>query len=208
MDQSTLVDDQILAGRRFIERFAADGNDILVAFWIREADEGLWFLYVATDLVDQEGPLAAYRAVHDSLRKLDRPGILSGRIKVISPDNLMVADVLNTMDQYSGQFLYGSPEEVGSVIVSGTYLYPARYFGFGQQGTMTSDEVVQEIVQLMRRGPSAALPSRVVLKDGVTFNGSPFSLQSSGPDMLSAQFIAENETMPRTYRVDEIASID
>lgn len=99
-------------------------------------------------------------------------------------------------------------QEIETAAEDRIYIYPARYFDFSQPNPMTSDQVVQEIVQLMRRGPGAALPSRVVLKDGVSFNGSPFSLQSSGPDTLSAQFIAENETMPRTYRVDEIASID
>jgi len=208
MDQSTLVDDQILVGRGFIERFAADGNDVQVAFWVREADEGLWFLYVATDLVDREGPLAAYRAVHDSLRKLDQPEVLSGRIKLISPDNPMVPDVLDMMEQHSGQFMYGSPEEIGSALVDAVYVYPARYFTFTQPNPMTTDEIVQEVVHLMSRGSSIAQPSRVTLKDGTSFNGSPFSLQSSGSNTLSAHFIAENEAVPRVYRVDEIASID
>jgi hypothetical protein len=59
VDQSTLVEDQIDDGRRFVERFAADGHSVQAAFWVKTAEEGLWFLYVATDLVDREGPAAA-----------------------------------------------------------------------------------------------------------------------------------------------------
>src|SRR5271165_926589 len=85
VDQSTLVENQVDDGRRFVERFAADGNPIQAAFWVKTADEGLWFLYVATDVVDRAGPAAAYRAVHSSLRKLRESWISSSEIKVISP---------------------------------------------------------------------------------------------------------------------------
>jgi len=70
VDQSTLVENQIDDGRRFVERFAADGNPVLAAFWVKTAEEGIWFLYVVTDIVDREGPASAYRAVQASLRQL------------------------------------------------------------------------------------------------------------------------------------------
>jgi len=40
VDQSTLVEDQIDDGRRFVERFAADGNPVQAAFWVKTAEEG------------------------------------------------------------------------------------------------------------------------------------------------------------------------
>lgn len=210
MDQSALVGDQIEDGRKFIERFAADGNDVRAAFWVRETDsEGWWFLYVVSSLTDDKGPNAAYSAVHNSLRKLgDQPGILTGRIRVVGPDYPLARDVLAVMKRHPDRSRVWRAQEIETAAEDRIHIYPARYFTFSQPNPMTSDQVVQEIVQLMRRGPSAALPLRVVLKDGVSFNGSPFSLQSFSPNALSAQFIVENETMPRTCRVDEIASID
>lgn len=207
MDQSTLVGDEIEDGRRIIERFAADGNPVQAAFWVREAEEGSWLMYVATDLVDREG-LDAYRALDVSLRELGQLENYFGRIRLESPDYPIAREVLANMKRHPDQSRVWRAQEIETAAEDRVYIYPARYFDFTQPKPMTSDQVVQEIVQLMRRGPSAALPSRVVLKDGVSFKGSPFSLQSSGPDALSAQFIAENEPMPRTYRVDEIASID
>src|SRR6266851_4590605 len=69
VDQGTLVEEQIGDGRRFVERFAADGNPVQAAFWVKTAEEGIWFLYVAAEIYDREGPAAAYRAVEASLRK-------------------------------------------------------------------------------------------------------------------------------------------
>ena len=65
MDKSTLVGDEISDGRRFIERFAADGNSVQAAFWVKTDEDQLWFLYLVTDLVDREGP-AAGRVAHTS----------------------------------------------------------------------------------------------------------------------------------------------
>ena len=67
MDQVALVEDQIADGRRFVERFAADGNTVQAAFWVKTAEEGDRFLYVVTDLYDNDGPAVAYKAVHRSL---------------------------------------------------------------------------------------------------------------------------------------------
>src|SRR5437660_12395963 len=94
VDQGTLVEERIANGRRFIERFAADGNPVQAAFWVKTAEDGLWFLYVAAELVDRVGPAAAYRAVHASLRKLGDPWLSSSEIKVVSPSNPIARDVL------------------------------------------------------------------------------------------------------------------
>src|SRR5438132_4438138 len=94
VDQGTLVEEQIDDGRRFVERFAADGNPVQTAFWAKTAEEGIWFLYVATEIFDRDGPAAAYRAVHASLRKLGKSSVSSSEIKVISPNHPIAKDVL------------------------------------------------------------------------------------------------------------------
>ena len=62
MDQGTLVEEKIDDGRRFVERFAADGNPVQAAFWVKTAEEGIWFLYVTTDIFDRDGPAALVTA--------------------------------------------------------------------------------------------------------------------------------------------------
>jgi hypothetical protein len=208
VDQSTLVEDQIDDGRRFVERFAADGNPVRAAFWVKTAEEGIWFLYVVTDIVDSVGPAAAYRAVHASLQKLGQSWVSSSEVKVISPTNPIARDVLAVMARYPGRLAtrFGG-KTLGSMAVEQTYIYPPHFFTFGQVNPMTTEDVGREIVRLMNRGPGILQPSRVTLKDGTSFNGVPFSLQLGSQKAVVAQFVADGEAAPRVIRLDEIASI-
>jgi hypothetical protein len=208
VDQSTLVENQIDDGGRFVQRFAVDGNPVQAAFWIKAADEDNWFLYVVTDLVDRVGPAAAYRAVHASLKKLGETWIASSEIKVISPSNPLARDVLALMARQPGRLAtrFGG-RMLGSIAVEQAYIYPPHYFTFTQPNPMTTEEIAREIVRLMNRGPGIMQPSRVTLKDGNAFQGVPISLQLGSQQAMVVQFIADGEVAPRVFRLDEIASI-
>lgn len=208
MDQSTLVGDQVYDGRRFVERFAADGNPVRAAFWVKTAENGMWSLYLATDLYDRDGPAGAYRAVRASLEKLGESGLSSSEIRVISPNNPIVKEVLAVManhPDWSASRFVGNT--LGSMDVEQTIIYPSRYFTFTQKNPMTSEEIGREILRLMNRGPGILQPSRVTLKDGTTFNGVPFSLEMGTQRPMEVRFIADGEAAPRVVRLDEIASI-
>lgn len=208
MDQSALVEDQIADGRRFVERFAADGNTVHAAFWVKTAEDGLWFLYVATDLVDRDGPAAAYRAVHASLRKLGDIGVASSEIKVVGPNNPIAKDALAISARHPHRSVARSGGLVlGSVAADQVYIYPAQVFTFTQANPMTIEEVGREVVRLMSRGPGTLQPSRVTLKDGTTFNGVPFSFHYGSQNAVVVSFVADGEPAPRVVRFDEIASI-
>ena len=208
MDQSTLVAEQIDDGRRFVERFAANGNFVQAAFWVKTAEDGLWFLYVATDIMDRDGPAAAYRAVHASLRKLGDTGVASSEIKVISPNNPIAKDILAIMLRNPGRsaIRYGDMV-LGSIAVEQVYIYPSHIFTFTQTNPMTAEEVSREVVRLMNRGAGNLLPSPVTLKDGTTFSGVPFSMHYGNQTSLVVSFIADGETIPRVVQLDEIATI-
>ena len=208
MDQSTLVGDWIGDGRRFVERFAADGNPVQAAFWVKTDDESSWFLYVATDIVDSDGPLAAYRAVHASLGKLGESWVSSSEIKVISPNDPIAKDVIAITARHPGRSAprFGG-RTLGSMVVDQTYIYPPYFFTFVQPNPMTTEDVGREIVRLMNRGPGTVQLSRVTLKDGTFFNGVPFALQLGSRKAVVAQFIADGESVPRVIQLDEIASV-
>ncbi len=208
MDQSTLVENEIADGRRFVERFAADGNPVQAAFWVKTAEEDSWFLYLATDLVDKEGPAFTYRAVHASLGKLDESWMTSSEIKVISPNNPIAREVLAVMSRYPGRLAtrFGG-KQLGPLLVEQTYIYPKHFFTFTQPNPMTAEDISREILRLMNRGPGILQPSRVSLKDGTSFDGVPFSLQFGSQNALVVQFVADGEAAPRVYRMDEISAI-
>jgi hypothetical protein len=208
VDQGTLVEERIDDGRRFVERFAADGNPVKAAFWVKTAEEGIWFLYVASEIFDREGPAAAYRAVHASLRKLGKSSVSSSEIKVISPNDPIAKDVQAIMTHHPGRLATKqSFATLGGMAVEQQYIYPPHFFTFTHANPMTTEEIGREILRLMNRGPGIVQPSHVTLKDGTAFNGVPFSLQLGTQRAMVVQFIVDGEAAPRVIRLDEIASI-
>ncbi len=201
-----MVEIPIDDGRRLVERFAADGNQVLAAFWAKSAEEEHWFLYVVAEIYAREGPAVAYRAVEESLRKLGTTAVSGSEIKLIGPNNPIAKDVLAIMARRPGRLATGSTT-LGSLDVEQAIIYPSRTFTFTQANPMTSEEIGQEILRLMNRGPGILQPSRVTLKDGTTFNGVPFALEVGTQRTMVVRFIADGETAPRVVRLDEIASM-
>lgn len=208
MGQSALLAEHIYDGRRFVERFAADGNPVQAAFWAKMEEDSLGFLYVATETYDELGPAATYRAVHASLRKLGTTWITSSEIKVISPNDPMTKDVLTVMAHNPGRMSirFDGPR-LGNMWVEQAHIYPPQFFTFTHANPMTTEEIGQNIFRLMNRGPGHFQPSRVVLKDGTAFDGVPFSLDLGTESTMLVKLIADRETAPRVLRIDDIASI-
>lgn len=208
MDQSTLVGDQISDGRRFIERFAADGNPVEAAFWVKTDEDGLLFLYVVSDLVEREGPAVAYRAVNESLKKLGECWVASSEVKVIGANNPIAKDVLAITARYPGRLATRIGARIlGSMSVDQVYIYPPNNFTFKQVNPMTTEDISRELVRLMNRGPGVLQPSRVGLKDGTTFSGVPFSLELGQHNAMVVRFVADGEAAPRVIPLDDISSI-
>ena len=83
MDQDTVVIEQIDDGKRLIEALEADGVDVGVALWVKPTDEENPFLYLASSIVDDKGPSAAYHRVLGILRTMPDLQIELLEIKVI-----------------------------------------------------------------------------------------------------------------------------
>ncbi len=137
MDQGTMVSEQTDRGKRLIEALAAAGFDVQVAFWAKPTDEGTWFLYLASTLVDDKGPAVAYRLVHDILRKMPDLWIDPLEIKVLGlNDSLTEAALAVTRPKvpnspfavrnpkpYPGMTWFGG-SSLGGVSIDGAYIYP------------------------------------------------------------------------------------
>jgi len=101
MDQDTMVSQQTDRGKRLIESLATDGFDVRIAFWAKPTDEGKWFLYLASTLVDCKGPAVAYRLVHDILRKTPDLWIDPFEIRVVGlNDSLTEAALVATRPKF------------------------------------------------------------------------------------------------------------
>ncbi len=92
VDQTTLVEPDISAGRKLVE--ALDSNlQVEAAFWWMEDDT--WRLLLVTPLVHEQGPLFVYSRVRDVIESLtELPRELFHRIEVVSPS----AGVVTVLD--------------------------------------------------------------------------------------------------------------
>lgn len=137
MDQDTVVNEQTESGRRLIVALAEAGFDVKVAFWAKPSEEEKWFLYLATPVVDLQGPAAAYRIVHSTLRKLPDLWIDPFEIRVIGlTDTLAEAALAATKSKTpNGPFAAPKPRPypgitrfggatLGGVSIDGAYIYP------------------------------------------------------------------------------------
>jgi len=208
MDQIALVNEQIDDGRRFIERFVADGNPARSGAWIKMTDDEHWYLYLATDNFRQIGSKQAYDAMLVSLRKLTDPWMSSFDIKLIDASDPMAQDIVRiTANRSPRVSTHYNGSVLGNQSIDAAYIYPKYLFDRAGVARMTAEEVMREVFRLMNRGPGPLAPSRVVLNDGSSFDGVPFSIDLGTQRIPEIKFVVGNEP-PRIVPAAEIASIN
>jgi len=206
MDTVTLVESQIDDGRRLVERIVADGASVTAAFWVKAAEEGQWFLYIATEAVDRDGPAKAYRTVYEALKKLRDPWVSISDVKVIGPENPIAKSVLGILARRPGRLpMRLSGNSLGNLSVEETYIYPPHWFVSPGGKQMTTDEVIQHVIQLMNR-TGAVQASAVTLRDGTAFRGIPFGLEL-GNNQMEVKFVDEATNRPRVIPAADIAFV-
>jgi hypothetical protein len=208
MDSDELVVDfQVDAGRRIIAQLVRDAFDAKAVFWVKTAEEGIWFLYVATPLVEQKGLAEAYRVLQASMQKLPGIPLSLSDIKLVGADNPIAKDVLRILARYPGRVAtrYGG-KQLGSMTIDDAYIYP-QPSNWQDSSSMAKEDVLREIFRLMNRGPGILQPSRIMVRDGSSFEGIPFSIQMGSHRAIVVQFIDNTEPVPRVVDVDEIVSI-
>jgi hypothetical protein len=84
----TLVEKDIEAGRHLLEELDKQKTAISAALWFYLDDDDRWRLLLASRVVDDQGPLAAYKLVQNALAKLpetQKPEFTD--ISVVSPSD-------------------------------------------------------------------------------------------------------------------------
>lgn len=91
MDKTTLVDENIDEGRRLIEGLDREGFRVDAAMWFYLTDTSEWRLFIASPIVDQEGPKKAYGFIQSVLGKLSPTSQISLKdISAISPNHNLI----------------------------------------------------------------------------------------------------------------------
>lgn len=124
MDQGPLVTEQIVAGARLAAEFA-ERTPLRAAFWLKESGDGEWFLYLASDQINDSNFDLAYEDVHHLLGRWPRAWLDSFQVKVAGVGNPIVKDVIDIQQQYPAKFATRlRTRMLGGVFVADAYVYP------------------------------------------------------------------------------------
>jgi hypothetical protein len=124
MDKSPLVTEQIDAGERLIHEFNKQ-IPVHAAFWLRERDSDEWYLYLASDQINDFNFDLAYGEVLRIVRPRQSLWIDPFQVKVVGIDAPVAKAALGVMKQYPGTIptrYHG--RHFGGLSVDEVYIYP------------------------------------------------------------------------------------
>lgn len=124
MDQGPLVSESINAGARFLGEFQKYAP-VQAAFWLKESEEGAWYLYVASDQITDDNFDVAYGEVGRIAGQLRDPWFDLFQVKVIGIDDPLARAMLEIQKKYPGRTRFRHDGcQLGNVSVDEIYLYP------------------------------------------------------------------------------------
>jgi hypothetical protein len=128
METESLVENLIDDGRKLVEELPLRGFEVNVAFWLKASENGKWYFYIVSPLVDAEGITKAYRLLHPLVRAMPQPFWIDPlEIRLIGPTNPIARDALTVQSRASA--LHFSPirwdgQSLGNISVEAAYIYP------------------------------------------------------------------------------------
>ncbi len=125
MDSGPLVSEQIEAGARFLSEFHKY-LPVQAAFWLKEAEEGAWDLYVVSDQITDDNIDVAYGEVLRIAGAIQEPWFDPFQVKLLGQEDPLAKAVLDVQRRYPGRTpirLHARP--FGGVSVEEVYVYPS-----------------------------------------------------------------------------------
>lgn len=125
MDTKLLVDKQIDDGKRIVDQLMSDGFEVTAAFWVKTAEEGLWYLYIASPLVEANRPGEAYRTLYASISQIPGLSVQLSDIKLINSTNPIARDIIEVRNHYPLEKpTRHRGKRIGNVSILDAYVYP------------------------------------------------------------------------------------
>jgi hypothetical protein len=124
MDQAPLVMDEIAAGEAFIQRLH-DYAPVKAACWLRSAEGGERYLYVALDGLNDSNTDRAYGEVIRIAGEMKDHYIDPFRVKVVSTNDPIAKAIMDIYRRFPGRIppRFNGPV-LGGVAVAEVYIYP------------------------------------------------------------------------------------
>lgn len=126
MDQGPLVSEQIDSGAVFAREFEKF-KPIRVAFWLKENEDSYWYLYIASEQIDDTNFTLAYAEVTRIGLRLNDPNFNLLRVKVIGASDPIAQDVAAMQSQFPGSQVPIRRKRVllGRIYANEIYVYPS-----------------------------------------------------------------------------------
>ncbi len=124
MDQATLVANQIDDVPRLVNRIKEDNIDVKAVFWLYTSEADQWYLYIATDLVDQVGITEAYKRVLRTMKQLPNLRIDRFQVKLVSPADASAKAIAD----FRAMTHAPAPTEIRSSNLGGIYIEHAYVY--------------------------------------------------------------------------------
>jgi hypothetical protein len=124
MDQATLVEPEIDDVTRLIDQLRRDNFDVKAAFWLYTTEADQWFLYIASDAVNQKGIIEAYKAVYQAMRQMPDLRIDRFQVKLVAPDDPVAKAVIDFQSKQRARLPTRiRATNLGGVYIENAYLY-------------------------------------------------------------------------------------
>jgi len=124
MDQGPLVTEQIDAGAKLAAEFDKR-TPLQAAFWLKESEDGQWYLYLVSDQINDTNFDLAYGEVHRLLGRGSHLWLDPFQVKVAGVENPLAKAVIAIQQRYPSPFATRLRNRMlGGVSVDEVYVYP------------------------------------------------------------------------------------
>jgi hypothetical protein len=124
MDQASLLTEEIDAGAELVRRLEKT-LPVQAAFWVKDAEGGPWYLYLASDQVRRGKLDAGYREVLRLTWEMASPYFDALQVKLVPTSHLMAQAALEINQRFPRRIptRFGG-RSFGGTAVDGVYVYP------------------------------------------------------------------------------------
>lgn len=125
MDQEPLVTEETDAGAALVHQFDKC-FPVKVAFWVKLSDEGQWYLYIASDHINDQNIGPAYGEVLRLADQMANAYFDPFRVKLIPTNDPLAEAAMEVHRRYPGRAATRLGGKLfGGLGVDGVYIYPA-----------------------------------------------------------------------------------
>ena len=180
MDTELLVGNRIEDGQQLVTELVSTGFDVSIAFWVKTADEGLWFLYIGSTSAEPSKSGDTYLTVYACLSKIPDSSVDLSAVKLVPALDPIAQDAIAMRDRHAGRLRLPvrlQNTRLGNLSIEEAYIYPRV------GGQMTPGEILQALFRMANRPAGTPVrPSVITLRGGnlVTAIVTGFNLQMPG----------------------------